>query len=82
MEKMIICTMKEMERNLQAFKTCRASNLLAVKNEGEFSYVIYSYATPICKVTLHGSVQWFDSRYYSPTTSRHQNIIRRAFNIK
>ena len=79
---MINCTMRTVEKNLQAFKTCRASNLLAVKDEGEFTYTIYSYATPICKIRLYGEVIYFDCRYYSPTTSRHQNIVRKAFNIK
>jgi hypothetical protein len=40
-------------------------------------YVVYSYATPIAWHTFGG--QWFipDAKY-SVTTSRHQNIVRRA----
>lgn len=41
-------------------------------------YWIYSYATPIYKKYLQTGEVWFNEQKYSRTTSRQQNIIRRA----
>lgn len=44
-------------------------------------YTIFSYSTPIAEIdTLTGKV-WVNPRKYSVTTSKHQNIIRRAWGV-
>lgn len=83
---MHIITMKEAVAYLQQQKTFRASNLQGIRltYKGEVkSYVVFSYATAIYAVRADGSefINRLDEKF-SPTTSRHQNIIRRAFNIK
>jgi hypothetical protein len=43
------------------------------------TYEVYSYRTLIA--TADGSVQWLDTRKYSVTTSRLQNIIKTAWKL-
>lgn len=46
-------------------------------------YVIISYETEMARVRLSdGEVLTFNDKYYSSTTSRLQNIIKRVLNIK
>ena len=42
---------------------------------GQPQYIVYSYATIIARVEVDGTV-WVSDLYYSPTTSRHQNLCR------
>ena len=61
-------------------KPFQASNVFATVNErGE--YVVYSYQTVILTVKEDGTVSYFDSSYYSRTTSKLQNKIKQAFNL-
>ena len=51
-------------------------NNIALLNKDEPSYLVYSYATPIA---WFGKVGWvLPAVKYSPTTSKHQSIVRRA----
>lgn len=43
-------------------------------------YIVFSYATPIGWVAADGTRVVPDERY-SATTTRHQNVVRRAFGI-
>lgn len=63
--------------NKRAFQ---ASNVFATINErGE--YVVYSYQTIILTVKEDGTISYFDERFYSTTTSKLQNKIRKAFHL-
>lgn len=46
------------------------------------AYLIYSYSTLIAKVLIpSGQVAFFNSEKYSSTTTRQQNLIKRALNV-
>lgn len=64
-------------RDLVVFKgnSCRAE----IWND---TYIIYSYSTPIYKYDLATGEERFDYGYYSPTTTRLQNIIKFAREIE
>ena len=73
-------TQKEVLGMLINKKPFQASNIFATINErGE--YVVYSYQTVILTINEDGTVNYFDSGYYSRTTSKLQNKIKQAFNI-
>lgn len=58
----------------------QASNIFATINErGE--YVVYSYQTVILTVKEDGTISYFDEGFYSATTSKLQNKIRKAFHL-
>lgn len=71
--------------NLESFNgnTMRAQ---VEKTWGTFSYRVYSYSTLIAEKTWDGSegewVTWVNPSRYSVTTSRHQNLIKRAWGVK
>lgn len=61
-------------------KPFQASNIFATINErGE--YVVYSYQTVILTVKEDGTISYFDEGFYSATTSKLQNKIRKAFHL-
>ena len=61
-------------------KPFQESNIFATTNErGE--YVVYSYQTVILTVKEDGTVSYFDSSYYSRTTSKLQNKIKESFHL-
>lgn len=69
--------MPEQIRNLEAFThgSCHSINNL------DKEYIVVSYSTPIARAKFDG-VRWhylLNARKYSSTTSRLQNIIRRAW---
>ena len=47
--------------------------------EADGEYRVYSYRTVIA--TYRGGVSWLDNEKYSATTSRLQNIVRRAWGV-
>jgi len=50
-------------------------------NNGK-EYLIYSYSTLIATVLIpSGQVAFFNSDKYSSTTTRQQNLIKRALNV-
>ena len=61
-------------------KPFQASNIFACLTE-KAEYVVYSYRTLILRVNNAGEVEYFDEGYYSRTTSRLQNKIRKAFKL-
>lgn len=61
-------------------KPFQASNIFACLNEKE-EYIVYSYQTVILRLNSAGEVEYFDSGYYSRTTSRLQNKIKQAFSL-
>lgn len=61
-------------------KPFQSSNVFATINErGE--YIVYSYQTIILTVKEDGTVIYFDEDFYSATTSKLQNKIRKAFHL-
>lgn len=65
---------------LASKKPFQASNIFATINErGE--YVVYSYQTVILTIKEDGTVSYFDEAFYSVTTSKLQNKIRKAFHL-
>lgn len=73
-------TQKEVSGMLTNKKPFMASNVFATINEhGE--YVVYSYQTVILTIKEDGTVSYFDSSYYSRTTSKLQNKIKEAFHL-
>lgn len=85
MEKLNIIKMSEAVQYMKDGKNFRASNLqglkLTYKGE-EGSYVVYSYATIIFAKKSNGEVL-IDrlGEFFSRSTSRHQGIVKRAFNL-
>lgn len=61
-------------------KPFMASNVFATVNERN-EYVVYSYQTVILTVKEDGTVSYFDEAFYSATTSKLQNKIRKAFHL-
>lgn len=45
-------------------------------------YIIMSYSTVMAVIGANGEVESFNEKRYSMTTSRLQNMIKRAYNIK
>lgn len=73
-------TQKEVSSYLASKKPFQASNIFATTNErGE--YVVYSYQTVILTVNADGTINYFDGAFYSATTSKLQNKIRKAFHL-
>ena len=70
---------KTIERKLKAYEPFKGNSLWATRNGDE--YYVYSYSTQIARASLN--VLWHDvtERKYSTTTSRHQNLIRRAWGV-
>lgn len=67
------------ESYLESKTPFMASNIFACyDNDG--NYTVYSYQTIILKVHVDGKI-YFDSKYYSSTTSKLQNKIKRAFDL-
>ena len=65
---------------LASKKPFQASNIFATINErGE--YIVYSYQTVILTIKEDGTVSYFDEAFYSATTSKLQNKIRKAFHL-
>lgn len=55
-------------------------NSSSARIDGQGNYHVYSYETLIA--TWHATgVTWLDARKYSTTTSRLQNIIKRAWDL-
>lgn len=57
-----------------------ASNIFATITERK-EYVVYSYQTVILTVKEDGTISYFDEGFYSATTSKLQNKIRKAFHL-
>ena len=73
-------TQKQVASFLASKKPFQASNIFATINEhGE--YVVYSYQTVILTIKEDDTVSYFDEAFYSATTSKLQNKIRKAFHL-
>lgn len=77
---LIVVKQKDVLGMLINKKPFQASNIFATVNErGE--YVVYSYQTVILTIKEDGTVSYFDEAFYSATTSKLQNKIRKAFHL-
>lgn len=61
-------------------KPFQASNVFACLTE-KAEYIVYSYQTIILRVNNAGEVEYFNSGYYSRTTSKLQNKIKQVFSL-
>jgi hypothetical protein len=57
--------------------TFTGNSMTGIDNGGH--YAVLSYRTRILQTDGNGRVVYFDNRFYSITTSRHQSLIRQAF---
>ena len=77
-------TYREIPALLEQRKPFKGSSVTALAgkmpNNGS-RYIVYSYGT-ILYEEENGRCVYFNSEYYSRTTSRLQNILRQVFNIK
>lgn len=73
-------TQKEVLGMLTNKEPFMASNICATINERK-EYVVYSYQTVILTVKEDGTISYFDEGFYSATTSKLQNKIRKAFHL-
>lgn len=74
-------TLKQAQLALDNLETFNAGNLMAF-NDGH-TYAVYSYQTLIANRWLdsgRGPV-WLTDQKYSVTTSKHLNIVKRAWGI-
>jgi hypothetical protein len=78
---------RTIEAKLKELEPFKGNSLSAVKliDRHELNYRVYSYNTLIAsKIYSASEGEWFTSlseKKYSTTTSRHQNLIRRAWGI-
>lgn len=73
-------TYKEIPMLLKNREPFRAGTVTALKSEywGKTRYTVYSYDTVIYE-EFNGNCSYINKNYYSPTTSRIQNIIKQVF---
>lgn len=83
MKELHIITLRQAPQYIENLLSFRASNLTGILDTEKGDYMLFSYATLICKVNCVGDivVNRLDE-YFSRSTSRHQSIIKRALNIK
>lgn len=74
-------TMKTIERKLRHLEQFRGANLWSdvMTIDGQLHYVVYSYRTLIA-MYFDGQGAVIDTKY-SPTTTRHQKLIREAWGL-
>lgn len=70
---------KDVENYLASKTPFMASNIFACY-DNEDNYTVYSYQTIILKVYTSGKI-YFDNKFYSSTTSKLQNKIKRVFKL-
>ena len=75
-------TYREIPALLAAREPFTGNSVKAIRSgkNNEF-YTVISYETAIYR-DCDGELMLFDSKYYSSTTSKLQNIMRRVFNLK
>jgi hypothetical protein len=74
-----VITQKQVASYLASKRPFQASNIFACYDNNN-SYVVYSYQTIILKISAENGI-YFDTKYYSRTTSKLQNRIKEAFNL-
>jgi hypothetical protein len=70
---------KTIEQKLKAYEPFRGNSLWATRSGDE--YTVYSYSTQIARASVNVLWHEVEPRKYSVTTSRHQNLIRRAWGL-
>lgn len=79
---------KTIEQKLKNLEPFHGNSMKAIARQtwGSMVYDVYSYDTLIATKSWYGDEgEWFtdvSTTKYSTTTSRHQNLIRRAWGIK
>jgi len=72
-------TYATIERKLHSMEPFDNKNSMSGRWERD-TFVVYSYRTVIASYQRGGSI-WFNENRYSVTTSKQQNLVRRAWNI-
>lgn len=75
---------KQVERKLATLTPFKGNSIYGYWNDNKGGLDVYSYNTCIGQaIHINGEivVDYFNADRYSNTTSRHQNIIRRAWGI-
>lgn len=76
---------KAIEPKLRNGETFRGNTLTGIWDSDSLTYSVYSYETLIGtmkRMPDKGIAIWVNPNKYSVTTSKHQNIIRRAWGVK
>ncbi len=63
----------------QPFK--HGGTMIGVLNQHNDRYTVWSYSTVIFEENLTTGEKWLNPKKYSQTTSRQQNLIKRAKNL-
>ena len=83
MKKLLVIKLNEVRTAIQRSQNFRASNLMGLNYGDHGGYAVFSYATCIYSEAYDGEiiVNRLDE-YFSRSTSRHQNIVKKALGIK
>lgn len=74
----IYTSYRDMEDAIRCLRDFRGNSAHATL-DSDGVYTVYSYNTPIAKANVRTGGVVLNSRKYSTTTSRLQNIVRRAW---
>lgn len=72
---------QEIEKDLIPNRKSFRHPSMHATNTGTY-YDIYSYSTKICEIDLVTGQIWIDETKYSVTTSKQQNLVKRALGVK
>lgn len=82
MKKLHIITLRQAPQCIENLLSFRASNLTGILDAEKGEYMLFSYATLICKINCVGEITVNRlNEYFSRSTSRHQSIIKRALGL-
>ena len=74
MQAMTITTLKKAKAYLERHEAFRASNLSAFWVDE--AYLVFSYAEVIGVYNANTGEKWYNTKKYSMTTSKHQNLVK------
>jgi hypothetical protein len=85
LRRIIMDNYKAIEQKLANLEPFRGNSMTAFWNDNKGGLDVYSYNTCIGQaLVINGQIviDYFNRNKYSTTTSRHQNLIRRAWGVK
>ena len=72
-------TLKEATYELQARRPFNAGNLTGLMSETYFC--VFSYSQVIARTNLETGETWINPSRYSQTTSKHANLVKKAWGL-
>lgn len=75
---------KTIEQKLRNGETFRGNTLTGIWDSDSLTYSVYSYSTLIAtkkRMPDNRISTWLETRKYSVTTSKHQNLIKRVWAV-